>query len=343
MRFFTRVLLISVITGSSVTVAGNSLNDTSRNACLQLAGKRLQEAFSLMQKHYYKKHAVNWDSLFTAAQLRLTACGTCEDAYETVNWCFRQISEMHSFIMPAASAAVYNNDTVVLKGKPNLSRLVGPLKGELLKDNSVAYLNIPWVSTSDPSVCTRIADSIQGLIEILDSKGADKWIIDLRQNSGGNCWPMLAGIGPLLGDGICGYFVSQDEKIPILYKNGAAMQGKQVRCKVSRPYKMKSAKQWIIVLTGPKTSSSGEIVALAFKGKERTLFYGQPTAGFTTANASYPLSDKSLLVLSVCMEADRTGKVYEGSIQPDELIRPGLAYPHEDAAKSAAVMWLQMQ
>ena len=329
--------------GSSLTAAGNSLNDTSRNVCLQLAGKRLQEAFTLMQKHYYKKHTVNWDSLFTAAQLRLTACGTCEDAYETVNWCFRQISEMHSFIMPAASAAVYNNDTVELKTTPNLSRLVGPLKGELLEDNSVAYLNIPWVSTSDPSVCTRIADSIQELIEILDKKGTDKWIIDLRQNSGGNCWPMLAGIGPLLGDGICGYFVSHDEKIPIIYRNGAAMQGRQVRCKVSRPYKMKSSKQWIIVLTGPKTSSSGEIVALAFKGRERTSLYGQGTAGFTTANASYSLSDKSLLVLSVCMEADRTGKVYEGSIHPDVLIAPDLAYPHEDPAKSAALMWLQMQ
>jgi carboxyl-terminal processing protease len=343
MRFLSSLLCFVIVTVSSYTAEAKGVEDTSRNRCLQLAGKRLHEAFALMQKHYYKKDAVNWDSLFMVAKTRLTASGTCEDAYETVNWCFRQISEMHSFIMPAASAAVYTNDTVVLNTPPKLSRLVGELRGELLNDRSIAYLNIPWISTSDDVICRRIADSIQGLIETLDKKGAEKWIVDLRQNSGGNCWPMLAGLGPLLGDGICGYFVTDDTKLPIIYREGAAMQGSKVRCKVSRPYNMNTDKKWIIVLTGPKTSSSGEIVAIAFKGKEHTLLYGQPTAGFTTANASYPLSDKSLLVLSVCMEADRTGKIYEGKIQPDEVIHPDLSNPGEDAAKAAAVRWLQMQ
>ncbi|MGZ5191759.1 MAG: S41 family peptidase [Flavisolibacter sp.] len=58
------------------------------------------------------------------------------------------------------------------------------------------------VSTTDQFVCTRFADSIQSLIQTFDRRGISKWIIDLRKNTGGNCWPMLTGVGPLLGNGV---------------------------------------------------------------------------------------------------------------------------------------------
>ena len=310
---------------------------------MQNAARQLEEALSVMRKYYYKKDAVDWDSIISAAKSRISTSGNCADAYETVNWCFRQMNEKHSFLMPAGTAAVYTNDTS-LKTSPPLSRLVGELSGELLSDQSIAYLTVPWVNTSDPATCTRIADSIQSLISVLDKQGVEKWIIDLRKNTGGNCWPMIAGIGPLLGEGICGYFVSADEKVPIIYRNGSALQGKQLRCQVSnKAYETRHEKKWIIVLTGPRTSSSGEIVAMAFKGKDRAYLYGQATAGFTTANASYPLSDKSMLVLTICMEADRNGKIYDGRIFPDQFVNPEKKYEYEDPAKSAAVMWLQMQ
>jgi C-terminal processing protease CtpA/Prc len=155
---------------------------------------------------------------------------------------------------------------------------------------------------------------------------------------------MIAGIGPLLGEGIYGYFLAADEKVPFSYKNGASLQGRYVRCRVrNNGYKTKKDRKWIIVLTGPKTSSSGEIVTLAFKGRDQVFQYGEPTAGFTTANATYTLSDKSMLVLTVSTEADHTGKVYEGKIHPDELIPSSTDNKLDDAAKAAAIMWLHIQ
>lgn len=317
--------------------------DTTTLSCREVAARQLDEALTLMRKHYYKKDAVNWDSLITAARARLVASENCEDAFQTVNWCFSQLSEAHSYIMPTAKAAVYNNDTVQLKRKPRISQLVGEIKTELFPDRGIAYLSIPWVSTTDSAICTRIADSLQNLIASLDASGISKWIIDLRKNTGGNCWPMLAGIGPLLGEGVCGYFVTGDDKVPISYRNGAAMQGRHIRCRVSgTSYKTKQDKIRIIILTGSATSSSGEIVALAFKGKKDVLQYGGPTAGFTTANSSYTLSDNSMLVLTVSMEADRNGKIYEGPIYPDEMIASDPDNPYEDRVKSAAMMWLDI-
>ena len=219
---------------------------------------------------------------------------------------------------------------------------MGEIKGEWLSD-SIAYLTIPWVSTTDSLICEAIADSLQALIARLDTRKISRWIIDLRKNSGGNCWPMLAGIGPLLGEGVCGYFVASEQKIPIAYRNGAALQGRHVLCRVSKEgYRTQCPRNSVIVLTGRKTVSAGEIVALAFKGKEQAWLFGEPTAGLTTANATYSLSDHSMLVLTVCQEADHTGRICQGSILPDKLISLHPGDPAgDDIVRSEAVSWLQ--
>ena len=242
--------------------------------------------------------------------------------------------------MPTLTAASYNNDTSQLSSKPPLSSLVGTIKGEWLED-SIGYITIPWVNTTDEDISTQIADSIQNVIAYLDTRSITKWIIDLRNNRGGNCWPMLAGVGPLLGDGICGYFIRNEEKVPITYKNGMACQGKTMRCRASSDgYKLKSSNTKIIILTNNTTASSGEIVTLAFKGKDQVYFYGHPTAGYTTANATYSLSDKSMLVLTVCNEADRTGKIHNGRIMPDVIVTTDSG---KDSIKETALHWLRSQ
>jgi len=316
-------------------------SDTTKLNCQATATRLLNEALVFMKKSYYRKQSVQWEELAAAARSRLNASCNCDEAYNAITWCFSQLNESHSFLMPPDRAAVYNNDTAILSHTPPLSQLVGEIKGEWLQD-SIAYLTIPWVSTTDSLVCIRIADSLQTMIAHLDSRNISRWIIDLRKNTGGNCWPMLAGIGPLLGNGVCGYFVADDEKIPITYRDGAAFQGKHALCRVSaNHYQTRSERKSIIVLTGPRTVSAGEIVALAFRGKEEAYLYGLPTAGLTTANATYNLSDHSMLVLTVCQEADRTGRICAGSIQPDKYIAAAAAPQDTDPVKSEALRWLQ--
>jgi carboxyl-terminal processing protease len=340
-----RIFVLFIISNIYLQVAqAKPAGDTSSLVCIQVASRQLDEALALMQKHYYKKDEVRWDSLIAAAKNRLASSGSCEDALQTVNWCFSQIKETHSFILPTAAAALYNYDTAYLQKKPRLSQLMGEIKSELMVDEGIAYISVPWIATTDSLICNQIADSLQQVIARLDKPGISKWIVDLRKNSGGNCWPMIAGIGPLVGEGVCGYFISGEEKVPFSYQQGASLQGRYVRCRVrGSGYKTRKDKKWIIVLTGPKTSSSGEIVTLAFKGRDQVLQYGEPTAGYTTANTTYTLSDKSMLVLTVSTEADRTGRVYEGKILPDEIIPSATISEFDDPAKSAAIMWLNIQ
>jgi carboxyl-terminal processing protease len=332
--------------------------DTLALPCLQKAQSLLDEVLNFMEKNYYRRDQVSWSDLAAGARERLRAATNCEDAYSSISWCFTQLKEPHSFIMDPDKAARYTGDESVPSGPSNLSELVGEIKGEWLQD-SIAYLSIPWVSTTDSLICERIADSLQQEIARLDTRNISRWIIDLRRNSGGNCWPMLAGIGPLLGEGVYGYFVASGEKIPIAYYDGSAFQGKHVLCRVSnRGYKTRSSHNSIVVLTSRRTVSAGEILALAFKGRQQTCLIGEATAGLTTANATYSLSDKSMLVLTVCQEADRTGRICEGRIQPDKYVSADVTHPTadvthpasgvtgptpDDPVRAAALAWLQNQ
>jgi carboxyl-terminal processing protease len=327
--------------------------DTPDLPCRQKAEQLLDEALNFMEKNYYRRDQVFWTALAAQAKEHLRAASNCDDAWSSISWCFRQLNEPHSFIMDPVRAARYTGNTPELPGPADLSDLVGEIKGEWLQD-SIAYLTIPWVSTTDSLICERIADSLQSVIARLDTRNISRWIIDLRKNSGGNCWPMLAGIGPLLGDGVYGYFVSSDERVPITYRDGSAFQGRHVRCRVStRGYRTQSPHKSIVVLTSQGTVSAGEIVALAFSGRAQTWLIGEPTAGLTTANATYSLSDQSLLVLTICQEADHNGRICEGRIQPDKYVSaertgPSAADPAQttataDPVRAAALAWLQGQ
>ena len=150
--------------------------------------------------------------------------------------------------------------------------------------------------------------------------------------------PSLVG-----GEGICGYFVFADSKKPWSYQDGAAINNGNIIAKTSKGgYQIKTPIKKIAVLIGPRTSISGEIIALAFKGKPNANLMGEPTAGFTTANTTYTLKDRSLLVLSVCKEADRTGSICEGKIIPDDHINQRPAFEGDDPVKNSAVMWLSI-
>ncbi|HKH62299.1 MAG TPA: S41 family peptidase [Flavitalea sp.] len=332
-------LFIFLVVCSQPGLGQNNPIGNERSICIDNANALLDEALALMQQHYYKKDSVQWEPLIKKARTLLDQSSDCESAYEAVDWCFDQLKEEHSFIMSPIKASIYSGNVNGPKIPTSSKALHGAIIHELIEDD-IGYMKVPWIATTNETICTGYADSLQSIIKSFDQRDINKWIIDLRTNTGGNCWPMLAGLGPLLGNGTHAYFVSSSENIPVRYHNGTVMQGRNSRCTVSTPYTLKSDEKTIIVLVGKNTSSAGEIVALSFKGQPNVYLYGQPTAGLTTANATYSLSNGSMLVLTVCKEADRHGKIIQGKIEPDQLIHSS-ASSAKDVVKDSAVMFLQ--
>jgi len=97
----------------------------------------------------------------------------------------------------------------------------------------------------------------------------------------------------------------------------------------------------VAVLTGRMTFSSGEAIAVAFRGRPDTRSFGLETGGLTTSNDEFLLSDGAWLLLTVSRFADRTGKVYSGPIVPDEVVNPPETWP--DPVLEAATAWLLSQ
>lgn len=212
--------------------------------------------------------------------------------------------------------------------------------------NNIGYINLPMQITGGNSI-QEYADKTQEIIKQLDNENICGWIVDLRQNQGGNMWPMLAGIGPVLGEGIAGSYIYLDpnQKPQWSYKDGKAFDETRVVVAVNKPYILKKTLPPVAILTSELTASSGEAIVVSFKGRSQTRFFGQSTYGVPTANVSYPLSDGAKIVLTVALEADRTSKTYSDKIAPDEELKIDwrLFAIEQDPVIIAANNWLKTQ
>jgi C-terminal processing protease CtpA/Prc len=212
--------------------------------------------------------------------------------------------------------------------------------------NDVGYIEIPMMLGQSPDEMTRYAERVQQAIRDIDSKKpVRRWIVDLRRNQGGNSWPMLAGIGPLLGEGVIGPL----DKRPggngdtTEYRDGQAISSGQVIAKVGQPYKLKAKNISVAVLTGPMTASSGEFVALWFRGLSNTRSFGEPSHGVPTANIGHRFSDGSGMNITIGLGLDRQGREYAGPVPVDTEAAsswPNIA-TEKDPAIAAAMKWLR--
>jgi C-terminal processing protease CtpA/Prc len=149
-------------------------------------------------------------------------------------------------------------------------------------------------------------------------------------------WPMVAGIGPLLGDGVFGYFIDPTGLENVLeYRDGASSDNGVIQQRVDAPYRVRRRLPRVAVLTDNATASSGEATALAFRGRPDARSFGMPTCGLSTAVENYPMSDGAMLNLAISVMADRTRAKYGANVAPDEIL------PDPQQTVDRAVQWLQ--
>jgi carboxyl-terminal processing protease len=278
----------------------------------------LDAAISIVRKNALHRDKVNWAAF--EPQLHTLAAGavTSADVYPVIRYLLTELKDGHSFLMPPAQTTAFKTG-----GAQNPTPEVRALPA------GIGYISVPGYSGGQAEAAKAYASRMHDSIAATLPSAPCGWVVDLRPNGGGNMWPMLAGLKPFLGDEGLGSFEGPDGAGP-LWKAGQAV-GVEPPAALSR---LESA--WIAVLTGPKTASSGEAVAISFKGRPRTRSFGLPTAGLSTANSTFPLPDGAMILLTVAIELDRTGRKYGGRVDPDETIAPS----KDDAALAAATRWI---
>lgn len=183
----------------------------------------------------------------------------------------------------------------------------------------------------------------QAIIRDKDNGHRCGWIVDLRGNTGGNMWPMLAGAAPLLrttreADEDVGSFATADGAQRWQSTVSGVRLGSRVIVDLGAPgYRLKAPGAPVAVLTGPRTASSGEATVLAFRGRPQTRSFGLSTAGLSTANVRRPLVDGSSLLLTTSVMQDRNGRGDGLKISPDQRTEG------DAATVAAAQAWLLAQ
>ncbi len=223
--------------------------------------------------------------------------------------------------------------------------------GCLLEDN-IGYLEL--FVQGPPQQQQEYADCAQQAIREAGVRGAKAWIVDLRCNRGGNMWPMIAGAGPLMGEGEIGAFIHNNANQPPIhwfylnsaacYKKSEVEQPEAVTMSSTPTLALDPANVPVAVLTSGFTGSAGEMTLVAFRGRPNLRTFGEATEGLMTAVAMRELDDGAVLGIAESIPADRTGTVYNGKLDPDQEVR--IDWLHygpsaNDPVIQAAVAWLK--
>ncbi|WP_158889951.1 S41 family peptidase [Amycolatopsis anabasis] len=285
----------------------------------------LDHALDLLEQHAFDRTALDWPAVRADALARLDGASGPRDTYRVIDRVIARLGNPHTVLVPPEIAAEAFGGTGADEPMPS---------GQLV-EKRFGYLNIPEARASDEAD-ERYVRTGMALVRELDEQRPAGWIVDLRANTGGNMYPMLTVLAPLLGDGTLGAFVDAEGRQTEWRLHGGVVSVEDTaQSPVAHEYRLAEPGAPIAVLIGEQTCSAGEATLIAFLGLPNVRTFGSPTAGLATGNAAFELPDGALLAVTTAVEADRTGRVYGNDpIEPDEPVDEG-------AALSASVAWLK--
>jgi C-terminal processing protease CtpA/Prc len=219
-----------------------------------------------------------------------------------------------------------------------------PVKGDVL-DGSIGYVLVPgmiWGATD--SLNAHILYNT--LEEIERQHHPNGWVVDLRLNGGGTMFPMLCGLSPLLGEADLGSFTDPDthyKEIWHLQDGEFYLDSTQVTS-YGVGQNLDLSRKPVVVLLSSGTTSSGEVVALAFKGRPNTYFIGEATGGYTSTVSWLEMGNGIAFQLTESWYADRDDHIFQGEpIVPDLILSEGdqVLDPEADAWVRRGIEWLR--
>ncbi|MEJ2265478.1 MAG: S41 family peptidase [Anaerolineales bacterium] len=269
----------------------------------------LSEVIEIIETNALNRDQVDWKALKMEVLEREKSATMPSDTYDSIQYLLLKLNDKHSFFWLPEQAQEFKKQAAEFSTEP---------WGEIY-DGKIAYIWNGVFASGNQDVIDQYADDLQQVVIELDAQNPCAWVVDLRDNSGGTVFPMLAGLGELFRDGVAAMATdSYDHIIEFTYKNGMLWEDGILRAQTTHlDFGLSTPALEIVVLIGPQTASSGEMTALAFEGLPNVTFFGHPTAGLTTANETYELSDGAMLFLTTAVFGDRTGKKYGGAIEPD--------------------------
>lgn len=289
------------------------------------ATAHLNQILGLMEANSIRRLTIDWkafrDTVFAAAR----DARSVPETFPAILVALTMLHDGHSSYRPAGGGSIFVPTRTCVPSGAAAPAVPG----------GIGYVRVGSFGGSG-AAATAFADAIRATIRGQDRQDLIGWIVDLRGNGGGNMWPMIAGLGPILGEGLLGHFVDPTGVVEAWgYEGGAAvLTGVEVQ-RASSTYRLLRENPRVAVLADNGIASSGEATFIAFIGRPDTRSFGTSTCGLSTANRGFPLNNGATLVLTTSVMADRTMRQYGDSVRPDYM-----ATSQPDAV-ARAIAWLQ--
>src|SRR5437762_3578746 len=320
----TRLRISACLIAATVTVAacgGASATaptattppPTQVPAASRLASDYVNELVNTMQQNSINRGRIDWTDFRAQVFQRASGAQTIVDSYPAITLALGLLDDHHSFYQAVGGGGL---------GNPRGPRCAAVTAGTPVVPSDIGYVRIGSFGSAVSGADRVFADAIQDQIRQRDSLNLAGWIVDVRGNGGGNMWPMVAGVGPVLGEGVAGFFLfPTGTSVSWSYQGGLALSGTSEIVRTTTPYVLLARlPPRVAVLTDNLVASSGEIVVVSFRGRPNTRSFGTATCGLSTVNTGYRLSDGATLQLTTGTQADRNRTAYGSSIVPDETV-----------------------
>lgn len=319
--------LIALLAACGGTSSPTSPPPATPRELSPLARSYLTELLDIMQANSINRNKIDWPAFRQMVVGVEPNAQTIQDLYPRIRAALSLLNDHHSFYV--------GPDSTYLRSPPPPGACTDPTPPAVQVPDGIGYVKVGSFSGRG-SVEAAFAQTIQDAVREADRADLAGWIVDLRNNGGGNMWPMVAGLGPILGDGTAGGFGDPDGGITWWgYRDHASFHDGSALVTVTTPYRLLRPNPRVAVLTNCRVVSSGEALLIGFRARRDARSFGTPTYGLSTANDEFPLTGGGTLILTVSTMTDRTGRMYGSAVAPDDMI----AEPVETVRR--AVEWLR--
>lgn len=336
MRIFKLALIASLLPALAVTAQAQNED-------------YFEKVLNIIESRALKSPMVNWTEVRSRSRSMVSNVSRTSDTYPAIACVLSQLRDNHSFLKRP------DGSTVPIPGRSNNSSARNHVttrrsgQSRILQSGryQVGYIVVGSIAGGRGDYkAMEYCRQLRSCVSTFRNAPVKAWIVDLRGNGGGNMWPMIVGIGQIIGAGTLGYFEQRDGSSSWFYRQGRAgivTRGNEHELfNISDGRSDFSSNSPIAVLIDAGTASSGEAVAISFRGRPNVRFFGEETSGLSTGNETIPLSDGASLYLTTSVEADRNKHVYTNGIIPDTIIQCGnipLGDPNDPVIR-IALKWI---
>ncbi|MBO3697597.1 S41 family peptidase [Roseivirga sp. E12] len=274
----------------------------------------LKSTINLMQINSINRKTIDWDNLRTRVLNVMGTDSLISEANAPLKEALRLLNDNHSLIVRPDGTHLFARTVGCSGTNANTHNL----------PDNIGYVKVRTFSgSSDTQEGQFYIQEIRNQIRAQDKENLIGWVVDIRGNLGGSMYPMIAGIGPILGEGTAGHFIDPDGSATTwgYTDHKSTLDGRPV-AEASDRYELLNSTPRVAVLIDGAVASSGEAVAISFIGREDTKLFGSASCGASTANKSFTLKDDSSLHLTVSYMADRNTNKFGEEIIPDQVSSP---------------------